>query len=289
MTPKKNVAKSVHQRLLNARDKTGERFNNLLVKYGLERLLFRLDASGHGNDFVLKGAMLFSLWVDVPGRPTRDMDLLGFGSPTHDRLRSVFSEACEASAVDDGLTFDRESIRTEDIRDDQEYLGVRIRLMAYLDRARVPLQIDVGFGDALMPEPQLIDYPAILDFPAPKLRAYHPATVIAEKVNAMVSLGALNSRMKDFYDVHVILNHMSVDKELLREAICATFRKRKMDLPADLPACFTPEFLEDGTKEIQWRAFLRRSLLSHCGIALHQVLDELKKRLWPIIQAEPPS
>lgn len=280
-----NVTKSVHQRLLNIRDTTGEQFDHLLMRYGLERLLYRIAASGHAEAFVLKGAMLFALWHDVPSRPTRDVDLLGFGDLTHHRLRVIFADACTASVEDDGLFFDPDSIKTEDIRDDQEYNGIRVRLLGFLGRARLPVQIDVGFGDALIPEPEWIDYPAILAYPAPRLRAYHPATVLGEKLNATVVLGALNSRMKDFYDMHIILTHMDIDDRILRDAIRATFERRNVPLPEELPVAFTPEFLEDGIKEAQWQAFLRRSSLSSFHLDLASVLADLKKRLWPLLSS----
>ena len=201
----RSTAISVHQRLLNIRDATGEPFNNLLLRYGLERLLYRLQAAGHAESFVLKGAMLFATWHDVPGRPTRDVDLLGLGELTHQHLRAIFADACNAVVEDDGLRFDADSIQTDDIHDDQEYHGVRVRLLGFLECARLPIQVDVGFGDSLTPAPSRIEYPTILDYPAPQLRAYHPATVVAEKLNATVVLGVLNSRMKDFTDMHVIL------------------------------------------------------------------------------------
>ncbi len=278
-----SVTKSVHQRLLNIRDRTGEQFNHLLTRYGLERLLYRIEAAGHGDNFVLKGAMLFALWHNVPGRPTRDIDLLGFGEPTHERLRGIFTDACGVEVVDDGLRFDPGSIQTEDIRDDQEYLGIRSRLHGFLGPARLAIQVDVGFGDAVTPAPEPIQYPVILDFPAPRLRAYHPVTVVAEKVNAMVVLGAMNSRMKDFYDVHAILSHMSVDDELLARAIKATFERRKIPLPRELPVAFRPEFLEDGLKETQWQAFLHRSSLTF-DLSLSDVIVGIKVRIWPILR-----
>jgi hypothetical protein len=277
-----SVARSVHQRLLNTRDQSGEQFNHLLVRYGLERLLYRIQAAGHIDSFVLKGAMLFALWHDVPGRPTRDLDLLGFGEPTQERLRTVFADACNAEVVDDGLRFDSGSIETADIRDDQEYHGVRVRLLGFLGPARIAVQVDVGFGDAVTPPPEPIQYPTILDYPAPRLSAYHPATVVAEKLNAMVVLGALNSRMKDFYDMHVILQHVRLDEALLAEAIRATFERRKVALPRELPVAFTAEYLDDGTKESQWRAFLRRSALTALGLSLANVLADLRERLWPV-------
>lgn len=281
---KADTAKSIHQRLLNIRNKTGENFNSLLVRYGLERLLYRIMLSNHSDVFVLKGAMLFALWHEVPGRPTRDIDLLGFGNPTHQQLKQLFSDAGDVVFDDDGLRFDTNSIRTEDIRDDQEYFGIRIRLHAFLGNARIPIQIDVGFGDVLTPAPQEIEYPTILDLPAPRLMAYHPATVIAEKVNAMVVHGIMNSRMKDFYDIYILLKHMNIDDNLLAQAIKATFNRRKTELPKLLPVALSEDFLEDGTKETQWKAFLNRSNLSDSELTLPEVIKNLRKRLWPVIQ-----
>lgn len=189
--------------------------------------MYRIVASENDGLFVLKGAMLFALWRNVPGRPTRDIDLLGFGELDHERLKKVLTDACKAKVVDDGLRFDPKSIVIDDIRDDQEYHGVRIRLIGYLGNARIALQIDVGFGDAIIPAPTIIDYPTILDFPAPRIRAYHPATVVAEKFNAMIVLGMMNSRLKDFYDVYIILQHMGIDETQLTDAIQSTFQRRK--------------------------------------------------------------
>jgi hypothetical protein len=278
-----SIAQSVHQRLLNVRNATGEPFNRLLTRYGQERLLYRIQAAGHGDVFVLKGAMLFALWEDMPGRPTRDVDLLGFGHLSRDRIRTIFADACNAGVVDDGLRFDSDTIRTDDIRDDQEYAGIRVRLVGTLGRAKLPLQVDVGFGDSLTPEPDEIDYPAILDFPAPRLRAYHPATVVAEKLNATVVLGSFNSRMKDFYDMHMILAHMNLDDGVLAKAIRATFARRGVPLPHELPVAFTPEFLDDGAKQVQWQAFLRRSGLDSHRLDLGDILCKLEKRLWPLL------
>lgn len=280
---KDSTSRSVHQRLLNIRDATGEPFNHLLMRYGRERMLYRVQASGHAEKFVLKGAMLFALWHDVPGRPTRDIDLLGIGHLTHDRLRTIFAEACTVRVEDDGLSFVPDFVRTDEIRDDQEYQGVRIRMLGLLGRARLPIQIDVALGDCLIPAPKQIAYPAILDYPPPRLRAYHPATVIAEKLNATVVLGSLNSRMKDFYDMHAILAHMDIDDRLLRDAIRATFERRSVPLPEELPVAFSAEFLQDGIKQTQWRAFLRRSLLLSFDLDLDTVLAGLKERLWPLL------
>ena len=277
------VTQSVHQKLLNIRDKTGEQFNHLLIRYGLERLLYRLVASGHDDDFVLKGAMLFALWQDVPGRPTRDVDLLGLGEMDHKRLRKIFTDACMVDVVDDGLRFDAASIVTDDIRDDQEYHGIRVRLVGYLGNARIAIQIDVGFGDAITPAPTIIDYPTILDLPAPRIRAYHPATVVAEKFNAMIVLGMMNSRLKDFYDVHVILRNMNIDDQELAEAIQATFERRNTPLPNEMPLVFTEDYVNDGNKETQWRAFLKRSQLADYDLPFSRIVHDLQQRLWPVV------
>jgi predicted nucleotidyltransferase component of viral defense system len=269
---------SVHQKLLNLRDRTGEPFNNILIKYALERLLYRLEASGNIKNFVLKGAMLFSLWPQVPRRSTRDMDLLGFGSPTTERMKLIFTAACKLKYDDDGLRFDPDSVISEDIREDQEYIGVRIKLMCYLGPARIPLQVDIGFGDAIVPEPATVEYPKMLDFPAAKIKAYHPATVIAEKFNALVVLGYRNSRMKDFYDLYILLKHMHLSDEELLTAIKETFKRRKVSLPHETPIAFTPMFLEDGTKAIQWNAFIKRNALD-ATLLLTDVLKFLENRL----------
>lgn len=280
-----NIAKSVHQRLITLRDRTGEQFNHLLVRYALERVLYRIEASGHADAFVLKGAMLFALWHDVPGRPTRDIDLLGLGEATHEQMRKTFREVCTAEVVDDGLRFDPASIQTDDIREGQEYHGIRVRMLGYLGKARIPIQIDIGFGDAVTPPAELLHYPVILDFPAPHMRVSHPATVVAEKVNAMIVLGIMNSRMKDFYDVQVILRYTPIADAVLANAIRVVFDRRKTNLPHELPVVFTPDFLEDGVKETQWQAFLHRSLLSDFGMSLAEVLADIKTRLWPILRA----
>ncbi|MFA6103143.1 MAG: nucleotidyl transferase AbiEii/AbiGii toxin family protein [Victivallaceae bacterium] len=273
---------SVHQRLLNLRDATGEPFNNILVKYASERLLYRLEASGNINNFILKGAMLFSLWPGVPRRSTRDMDLLGFGEPALERLKHIFNEVCNVEYDADGLRFDSGSVIAEDIREDQEYPGIRIKLSGYLGRARIPLQVDIGFGDAIVPEPEEVEYPKMLDFPSARIRAYRPATVIAEKLNTLVVLGYRNSRMKDFYDLYMLLEHMNFSDEELAVAIKATFERRKVVLPQEIPVTFTPGFLEDGTKDIQWRAFIRRNSLES-SLQLFDVLKYIENRLWRVM------
>jgi len=199
--PQKNLPASVRQRLLNLSRERGEDFNFTLTRYANERLLYRLARSPYRDQFVLKGAALFQVWSESLYRPTRDVDLLGFGDSTATGIGSVFHELCVLEVEPDGLRLLPDSVRAEEIRDQQEYGGLRVHLMADLDGAQIALQVDVGFGDAVTPGIEEADFPTLLDFPAPHLRTYPRETVIAEKFEAMVRLGIVNTRMKDFYDV----------------------------------------------------------------------------------------
>lgn len=278
------IVMSVHQKLHNLQSETGEPFNNILIKYSLGRLLYRLDVSGNINLFVLKGAMLFSLWSQIPRRSTRDIDFLGLGISTHGQVKDIFTQACNVEYNADGLCFDSDSISSEDIRADQEYHGIRVKLMGYLGRARIPIQIDIGFGDAIVPEPETVEYPKVLDFPSAKIKAYQPATVIAEKLNALVVLGYRNSRMKDFYDLYILLEHMDFSDQELSVAIKATFERREIAIPKDIPVAFTLGFIEDGTKEIQWKAFIKRNSLDS-SLLLPEILKYIEIRLLHILRS----
>jgi predicted nucleotidyltransferase component of viral defense system len=198
-----NLPASVRQRLLNLATERKEDFGLVVTRYGLERFLYRLSVSPHRDSFVLKGALLLQLWTADTYRPTRDLDLLGRGI-SNVSYRKIFSEVCSQKVEDDGLTFLPDTIRVERIRDDEAYEGVRVRLEARLGNVRVPLQIDVGLGDTIVPSSEELEYPTLLRFPAPKLHAYSKESVVAEKFEAMVKLGIANSRMKDFYDLCVL-------------------------------------------------------------------------------------
>jgi Nucleotidyl transferase AbiEii toxin, Type IV TA system len=246
------MAASVRQRLLNiARDRQ-EDFQLVLSRFALERLLFRLSRSQHRDAFTLKGAMLFQFWGGEPHRPTRDLDLLGRGEPSTEQFEQVFQEVCRQPAGDDGLVFRDETVRAEQIKEDDEYQGLRIRLEARLGSARIPIQIDVGFGDAVTPGPQEITFPTLLDFPAPVIQAYPRETVVAEKFQAMVMLGIANSRMKDFYDLWMLAGQFEFQGPILCDAIHATFDRRKTTLPVGPPLALTSEFAEDSGKQTQW-------------------------------------
>jgi len=272
-----NRAASIRARLKNQVDATRGDHNLLLTRYGLERLLYRLSVSAHAQNFVLKGAMLLALWYDVPQRPTRDADLLGFGADDIESIAKVFREIC-AIKVDDAIEFDAQSVQTSRIRHDAGYGGVRVEIGAMLDRARIKLQVDIGFGDVVTPAASEVTYPVLLDdLPAPRLRAYPKYTVIAEKFQALCVLGLANSRMKDYFDMWLLTSGSDVEAGVLAKAISATFVRRKTDLPVDWPTGLTPEFATDATKQTQWRAFLRKNSLT--APVLSEVVDALRDRL----------
>ena len=257
-TPK-DVGASVRARLLRLARERGEDFQLVLTRYANERLLYRLASSEHGARFVLKGAALFTIWTGEPHRATRDVDLLGFGDSSEDHIRSVFADVIRLEVDDDGVRFDGNTLNVEPIREEQAYGGVRVVVFAHVSSAKVRLQIDVGFGDAITPEVVTVDFPVLLDFPAPKVRAYPRETVVAEKLEAMVKLGLANSRMKDFYDLEVLLQTFEFEGDLLVRAIVATFTCRGTPRPSELPVALTPEFTDDRLKSTQWGAFLRKS------------------------------
>lgn len=284
MSGSKNIAASVKARLLNVAAKRGEEFNLILARYGIERLLFRLSQSPYFDRFLLKGAMLFAVWDDKTHRPTRDLDLLGFGPTEKEALISVFQEVATTPVAADGLVFDASSVRTEEIREDNAYGGVRLWLMARLGTAEVPIQIDVGVGDAVTPAPEETVFPTLLEFPAPRIRAYPVYTVVAEKFEAMVKLGAANTRLKDFYDLWFISHRFEFDTATLLKAIEATFARRQTVLPAS-PEVFTVAFANDATKQTQWSAFLRRNGLTGASIHFSEVVETLRRFIEPVLKS----
>jgi predicted nucleotidyltransferase component of viral defense system len=279
-----NLPASVRQRLLNLAHEHRQDFGMLLTKYALERFLYRLSVSLHRDSFVLKGALLVQVWTSEVYRPTRDLDLLGQATGPAKGYRKIFVEVCGQKVEDDGLTFLAETIRVEKIRDEEAYEGIRVLLEARLATARIPLQIDVGFGDVITPEPMEIDYPTLLAFPKPKMRAYPKETVVAEKFEAIVKLGMANSRMKDFYDLWVMAGRFEFAGSVFAEALSATFARRKTVLPAFPPLAFTPEFSASPAKQTQWRAFLRKSGLE-ADASLEDVTNALEKFLMPVVEA----
>jgi predicted nucleotidyltransferase component of viral defense system len=276
---------SIRRRLYDLSRERGEDFQLILTWYAAERLLYRLSRSKHSKEFILKGAMLLNVWMDRSHRPTRDLDLSGQGDSSPERLISVFNEICQVEVEPDGLQFDPQSIQVTEIREIQEYRGQRIRLVANLGKARINVQVDIGFGDAVTPEASQITYPTLLDLPAPLILAYPVETVVAEKLQAMIALGMLNSRMKDFYDVRMISKQFRFEGPKLAEAIRVTFDRRRTDIPESIPTALSDEFAIDTEKTVQWKAFLKRSGLERIPVELPQIIDEIRVFLIPPLNA----
>lgn len=280
-----NRAHSMHERLLKVAKAEQEEFQNLLMRYARERWLYRLSLSAQRERFVLKGAMLFAFWSDEPHRLTQDLDLLGYGGSSVAELEAACREVCAVLAEEDGLQFLPESVKGAAIREENIYDGVRLTLRAMLGKARIPLQIDIGFGDVVTPEPELIEYPAMLGLPAPHLRAYCRETVIAEKFHALVDLGLRNTRLKDFYDLWVLAGKYAFDGAVFAETLRAIFARRRTPLPAEIPLGLTAEFADAPRKQQQWQAFLRRGKLRAGTLPLSEVVDVLQGFLLPPLQA----
>jgi predicted nucleotidyltransferase component of viral defense system len=276
---------SVRARLLDRARAQQSDFQVLLTRYTLERLLYRLSISEHRDRFILKGAMLFSIWVDTPFRPTRDLDLLGYGNSDLESIAAAFRAICAHPVADDGVQFDVAGLEAAPIREELKYGGVRVRTTAVIDRARIPVQIDIGFGDAITPAPIQIDYPVLLDAPAPRLRAYPVETVVAEKFEALVTRGIANSRLKDFYDLWLIACTLTLDESSLAEAVRRTFERRGTPIPSTPPVGLTNAFATAwGT---QWRTFLGRERMAAVPDDLAAVVADLRKFLMAIVQKVP--
>ncbi|HBO7167252.1 nucleotidyl transferase AbiEii/AbiGii toxin family protein [Pseudomonas aeruginosa] len=279
----RNIAASVRARLLNKARAERLDFNLLITRYALERVLYRLSISEQGGQFLLKGALLFDIWFDVPHRPTHDADLLGFGSTEIPHLENLFREVSQI-AVEDGIAFQADTVRAADIRKEANYAGVRVTMTGLLAGARCPVQIDIGFGDAVTPAPENVQYPVILDdMPQPQLRVYPRYTVVAEKLEAMVKLGILNSRMKDYFDLWVLSRHSDFDGAVLAQAIRATFERRGTDIPTGLPFALTDEFALHEQKIRQWTGFQRKNALEPMTLAV--VIEALREFLLPVLTA----
>lgn len=286
MTPRRplrDLAASVRARLGELARRQGVEFQLLLSEYAIERLLYRLSRSPYADRFVLKGATLFRLWFDERQRATWDLDLLGRGANGVDDVVTMIRALCDVSA-DDGIVFDATSASGERIGAPDDYDGVRVRLVAMLADARIPVQVDVGFGDAVVPEPSLATLPTLLDHAPPRVLVYPREAVVAEKVEAMVSLGVTTSRMKDFYDVQRIASTTSFDGATLGRALRATFERRGTAFPEGEPAILTPGFLSAPERQTQWRAFVRRGRLQAPEDA-SELTKELRRFLLPLLDA----
>jgi len=283
--PLKNVAASVRDRLLKVAKADGEDFTYVLTRYALERLLARIAASAHRDTFVLKGAMLFRVWSPTLHRPTKDLDLLGAGPSAPERLARVFAEIASVVVDDDGVVFDPKSVKAGRIKEGAEYEGVRVNVTARVGSARLELQVDIGFGDAVTPDATEIEFPSMLSFSAPRIRAYPKETVVAEKVHAMVHLGIANSRMKDFFDLWFLATHFEFEGPVLVRAIRATFERRATDLPNATPLALTKGFSEDDAKMKQWKAFVSKTTLLPKATTLSEVVAVIAPFVVPPLEA----
>jgi hypothetical protein len=279
----KNLPASVKARLLTLAEQRGESFNLLQVRFGVERLLYRLSQSRHADRFLLKGAMLFAVWDERVPRPTQDVDFLAFGSTELDDIAALFREIVETPVIADGLDFHPGSIRVEQIREADAYGGVRVRLLAMLGKGEITLQIDLGTGDVVTPAAEKTAFPALLDFPAPHIRAYPIYTVVAEKFEAMVKLGITNSRMKDFFDVWFLSRRFDFDGATLQKAIHATFARRQTALGDQPPYPLTDDFAQDTAKQTQWGAFLRKNGLTCPPLNFGEVVASLRRFIGPVL------
>lgn len=275
---------SVQVRLVRHARDLGMDPNLVLARFALERFLYRLSRSPHADRFVLKGALLMLVWLGETIRPTRDGDLLGFGDLSEQSLRVILAEVCGAVVEPDGLEFLPASIRVAPIRVEDPYGGMRAILQAQLGNARLRVQIDVGVGDAVTPEPEWLDYPTMLEFPHPRILAYRPETSIAEKLHALVVLGEANSRMRDFFDVHALAGRLQFEGRVLAKALRATFERRNTPIPRALPLALTPQFATP-EKQAQWRAFLRKNGLVSAPAELGAVVAQMASFLEPVLEA----
>lgn len=285
---KKNVAKSVRAKLLNIRDSVpGTEYMQILLRYIQERMLYRLSMSLYRDNFCLKGSALLFAYEKFKARPTKDIDFLGDKiSRDKETIRKAFREICAIQCPEDGLMFDNgeNDIKVEDISLDKEYNGVTVTLTAHLDTIVQPFSMDIGFGDIVVPEPQELDYPLLLDdMPEVSINAYSLETVVAEKFQTMIDRALANSRMKDFYDVYSILSSESarvkVNEGTLSEAIASVFSNRGTTYTENHPL-FNGEFKNDPIKQTQWNAFLKK--MKYKGVLpLNEVVDYITEKLSP--------
>lgn len=281
--PIANVAASVRQRLLNLAREQKEDFGLVLTKYGLKRVLYRISQSKYRDTFILKGALLFELWTEQRYRPTRDADFLARGQNSTERFIEIFKDICAMKVVDDGLHFDATTVTAERITEDADYEGIRVKFVGYLENAKIPIQIDLGFGDVITPAPIETELPSLLDAPKPKLLTYPRESVVAEKFESMVNLGLANSRMKDFHDLRSLSRDFSFDGASLSEAVRNTFERRGTALPQQVPLMLTAEFFKDTDKKKQWAAFVNKNRNYIPEISLEEVCGEIGAFMIPLL------
>ena len=278
-----NLEVSVLARLKKLSQERNTDYQLILTRYAIERFLYRLSCSKYQESFILKGAILLLAHTNSCYRPTRDLDLLGFIAESGSSLKKIISEICTEDVPNDGVSYLPDTITIIDIREESKYEGKRVKLLAHIGKTRIQIQIDIAFGDAVFPEPERIKYPTLLTFPEPHIRAYPLEAIIAEKLETMISLGIINSRMKDIYDVYTLIKSFSFDGEILSRSIAETFTRRKTALPKNTPIVFSKEFADDNTKKNQWAGFLKKTGLS-ISEELDEILNKISNCIQPIIE-----
>jgi len=279
----KDISASVRARLLNLSHTLKRNFQEITVRYAVERLLARLSLSAYAGQFILKGAMLYIPWKLDDTRTTMDLDLLGLGNPAMEYLKKVFEDIADTKIENDGIVFDKTSIYVTQIREESVYDGVRVTMLVYLGSMKIPLQIDIGYGDDVVPTPQMTEFPPLLAQQGPFIKSYSPETVIAEKFNAMTVLGMANSRMKDYYDIWMLSRKFSFTSLVLKDAIIQTFSKRKGEIPLNEPVALTQDFIENDSKQSQWKGFVRKQQRMTDAPNLSEVVTVIRKFLVPVL------
>jgi len=275
----KNLQASIRAQLQNKAKETNRPFSEILQYYGMERFLYRFSRSKYADKFILKGALLFTVWQIPERRATLDIDFLAHFDNQITSIEKVIRDVCGISVVSDGLIFDPETVKGQKIKEDADYAGVRVKLVGFLERSRIPMQIDIGFGDVIYPKPETIDYPVILDLPKPHLKGYPAESVVSEKFEAMVKLGLLNSRMKDFYDIWLMMRQFDFNALKLAEALKRTFMHRKTSLPQNKPLFAAEIYDEKSDRQALWKAFLKKGDIKHAPEKLAAIAREIEEFL----------
>ncbi|MFH1452549.1 MAG: nucleotidyl transferase AbiEii/AbiGii toxin family protein [Armatimonadota bacterium] len=275
----KNLPASIRARLYNEARKTNRPFSEILQYYGMERFLYRLSLSKYADKFILKGALMLTVWRVPERRTTLDIDLAAYYDNRIASIEKVIKNICRTKVNPDGLVFSPETVKGQKTKQDADYEGVRIKFTGFLERLRIPMQIDIGFGDIIHPGPKAINYPVILDFPKPHLKGYPIESIVSEKFESMIKLGLLNSRMKDFYDIWLIMHRFKLNKRHLTEALKKTFKNRKTPLPLNRPLFAEEIYDEKSDRQTLWKAFLKKGDIKHAPEKLSEAARKIEEFL----------
>lgn len=281
----KNIRASIRAKLQNKAKETNRPFAEVLQYFGIERFLYRFSCSEYANKFILKGALMFIVWHVPERRSTLDIDFLARFNNQITSIEKMIKDVCRTEVVPDGLVFDPETVKGQRIKEDADYEGVRVKFLGFLDRSRIHMQIDIGFNDIIYPIPKLIEYPVILDFPKPHLKGYPAENVVSEKFEAMIKLGLLNSRMKDFYDIWLMMHQFDFEGSKLTEALRRTFTYRKTEVPEGKKLFAKEIYDEKSDRQTLWKAFLNKGDIKHAPEKLSSVAKEIERFLYKPLDA----